>query len=109
MDERERRLAQNEALFRDVNERVENVSRDSRSNVPYEFLCECANRDCTFHISLPLSVYESVRAESTQFIVLPLHYTPEVEDLVAEEETYWVVRKTGEAGDYVTQLDPRSR
>jgi hypothetical protein len=41
--------------------------------------------------------------------VLPLHYTPEVETLVAEEDSYWLVRKTGEAGDYVEQLDPRSR
>ena len=109
MDERERRLAQNEALFREVNERVEGVGRDFRSDSPYEFFCECANPDCTFRISLPPSVYESVRADSTQFMVLPDHYTPEVEDLVAEEETYWLVRKTGEAADYVTQLDPRNR
>jgi hypothetical protein len=28
---------------------------------------------------------------------------------VIQEETYWVVRKTGEAGEYVEQLNPRSR
>jgi hypothetical protein len=27
-------------------------------------------------ISLPLSVYETVRADAQQFVVLPLHYTP---------------------------------
>jgi hypothetical protein len=108
MDERERRLAQNEALFRDVNERVEALGHHLGSNVPYEFLCECANVDCTFRITLPLSVYESVRADSRQFVVLPLHYTPEVEELVAEEKTYWVVRKTGAAGEYVEELDRRS-
>ena len=42
-------------------------------------------------------------------MVLPLHYTPEVEDLVLKEDAYLVVRKTGEAGEYVEQLDPRSR
>jgi hypothetical protein len=42
-------------------------------------------------------------------VVLPVHYTPEVEDLVLKEDAYWVVRKTGEAGEYVEQLDPRSR
>lgn len=41
--------------------------------------------------------------------MLPLHYTPEVEDLVVEDDAYWIVRKTGEAGEYVEQLDPRSR
>ena len=109
MDERERRLAQNEALFREVNERVETLAHKLGPNVPYEFLCECANADCTFRISLPLSVYESIRADAQQFVVLPLHYTPEVEDLILEKDTYWVVRKTGEAGEYVEGPDPRSR
>jgi hypothetical protein len=109
VDERERRLAENEALFREVNERVESLAHRLGPGVPYEFLCECANADCTFRLTLPLSVYENVRADPQQFVVLPLHYTPEVEDLVAEEETYWVVRKTGEAGKYVEQLDPRDR
>jgi AraC-like DNA-binding protein len=109
VDERERRLALNEALFREANERVETVADRLGQDVPYEFLCECANADCTFRISLPLSVYESIRADPRQFVVLPLHYTPEVEDLVSEEDTHWVVRKTGEAGEYVEHLDPRSR
>jgi len=109
VDEREQRLAQNEALFREVNERVETLAHQLGPNVPYEFLCECANAACTFRLTLPLKVYESVRADPQQFVVLPLHYTPEVEDLVLEESAYWVVRKTGEAGEYVEQLDPRSR
>lgn len=109
MDAREQRLAQNEALFREVNERVEAVAHQLGPDVPYEFLCECANADCSFRITLPLAVYEAVRADGKQFVVLPLHYTPEIEELVRKEETYWVVRKTGEAGEYVEQLDPRSR
>lgn len=108
MDERERRLTQNEALFREVNERVESVAERHGAG-SYDFLCECANSDCTFRISLPLTTYEKVRADPRQFVVLPLHYTPEVEELVAEEDGYWVVRKTGEAGEYVEQIDPRSR
>jgi hypothetical protein len=109
MDARDQRLAQNESLFREVNERIEDAAHQLGPHIPYEFLCECANADCTFRISLPLSVYENIRADPQQFVVLPLHYTPEVEDLVIEEDTHWVVRKTGEAGEYVEQLDPRNR
>ena len=109
MDERERRLAQNEALFREVNERVDAIAHQLGPEVPYEFICECANADCTFRLQLAISVYETIRADPRQFVVLPLHYTPEIEDLVVERDSYWVVRKTGEAGDYVEQLDPRSR
>jgi hypothetical protein len=109
MDERERRLAQNEALFREVNERIEAVAHRLDPAVPYEFLCECANADCTFRLELPLSVYESVRSDPKQFVLLPLHYTPEIEELVLQEDDYWVVRKSGEAGEYVEELDPRDR
>ena len=56
-----------------------------------------------------MAIYESVRADPQQFVVLPLHYTPEVEELVTENADFWVVRKTGDAGDYVEKLDPRSR
>ena len=109
MDARERRLAENEVLFREVNERVSTLSDRLGPDVPYEFLCECANADCTFRITLATAEYESVRADSRQFVVLPMHYTPEVETLVAEHDTHWIVRKTGETGEYVEQLDPRSR
>lgn len=102
-------MTQNETLFREVNERVEAIAHRLGPNVPYEFLCECANADCTFRLTLPLEVYESVRSDPRQFVVLPLHYTPEVEELVTQEEAYWIVRKTGEAGEYVEDLDPRNR
>lgn len=109
MDAREQRMAQNEVLFREVNERIEAVAHQLGPEVPYEFLCECANPDCTFKLSLPLATYESVRADPKQFVVLPHHYTPEVEDLVTKEDAYWVVKKEGEAGEFVEHLDPRSR
>jgi hypothetical protein len=109
MDEREKRLAQNEALFREVNERVNDLAADHGSATVTEYLCECANSDCTFRLRLEPSAYEAVRADPKQFVVLPLHYTPEVETLVAEREGHWVVRKTGEAGEFVEHLDPRSR
>ena len=109
MDAREKRLAQNEVLFREVNERIEAAAHKLGPDVPYEFLCECANADCTFRLTVPIAVYEAIRADPRQFAVLPHHYTPEVEELVVQEETHWVVRKTGEAGEYVEQLDPRSR
>jgi hypothetical protein len=112
VDAREKRMTENETLFREVNERVEDtVERfhDSGETSTAEYFCECANPDCTFRISLTHAEYLGVRADPRQFVVLPLHFTPEVETLVAETEEYWLVRKTGEAGEYVEKLDPRSR
>jgi hypothetical protein len=105
-------MTENETLFREVNERVHDTAShfaDVDETSTYEYFCECANADCTFRVTLTAAEYARVRADPRQFFVLPLHFTPEVETLVAENESYWIVRKTGEAGDYVEQLDPRSR
>ena len=109
MDERERRMTQNEALFREVNERVQEKAEAFGSGTTFEYLCECANADCTFQVTLSTAQYEHVRADPTQFVVLPLHFTPEIETLVSENEGYWIVKKIGEAADYVEKVDPRSR
>ena len=107
MDERDRRMAQNEALFREVNEQVEEIAETFA--LEGEYLCECANADCTFTVPLTSEEYAAVRADGTQFVVLPNHYTPEIESLVVRSERYWVVKKVGESGEYVEKLDPRSR
>jgi hypothetical protein len=109
VDPREKRMAQNEALFREVNERIKATADELRTDIDFEYFCECANADCTFQISLTSAEYERIRSDPTQFVVLPLHFTPEVEKLVGENKDYWIVRKTGDAGEYVEKLDPRSR
>ena len=109
MDERERRLAQNEALFREVNERVNSLATDWSVAASYEYVCECSNPDCTFQVALTQSEYEAVRADPRQFFVLPDHYVPEIENLVKETERYWIVEKVGDEGAYVEKLDPCSR
>jgi hypothetical protein len=106
VDARDKRLAQNEALFREVNERLQDHAEPGGVN---HYLCECANSDCTFRITLPTAEYEEVRSDSKQFMVLPQHYTPEIEELVADKGSHWIVRKSGEEGEYVEKLDPRSR
>ena len=102
-------MTQNEALFRDVNERVHEKAGGFGSGTTFEYFCECANADCTFQVTLTLPQYEAVRADPTQFVVLPLHFTPEIERLVSKNEDHWVVQKIGEAADYVEAVDPRSR
>lgn len=102
-------MTRNETLFREVNERVHEKAESFESGGAFEYLCECANSDCTFQITLTLAEYEAVRADPTQFAVLPLHFTPEIESLVSQNKGYWIVKKIGEAADYVEAIDPRSR
>jgi hypothetical protein len=104
MDSRETRLARNETLFREVNERIEEaVERADREDSHiYEFLCECSNADCTLLLPLTIAEYEAVRSDPRQFIVAPGHDLPEIESVVARSRGYQVVVKVGEAAEYVT-------
>ena len=110
MDSRETRLARNETLFREVNERIEEaVGRAGRDDSHvYEFLCECSNADCTLLLPLTIVEYEVVRSDPRQFVVAPGHELPEIETVVARNRGYEIVRKAGEAAEFVAERDPRS-
>ncbi|MDQ3067097.1 MAG: hypothetical protein M3R12_08115 [Actinomycetota bacterium] len=108
MDPRHERLARNEALFRDVNERVRAIAAvHGDDDHIYEFYCECSNADCTFQLRATLAEYETVRAHATRFLVAAEHAMPEIETVVEKNPGYWVVQKYGAPGALVEELDPR--
>jgi hypothetical protein len=104
---RAERLARNEAFFRQVNERINEVTGGPSSD-RFEFLCECSDPACTERIELTRKEYEAVRADPRGFVVAPGHVSPEVEHVVEREERHVVVRKEGLAGQIADQLDPRT-
>jgi hypothetical protein len=109
VDAREERLVENEAMFRRINERIEEIARaqGAADGHVYEFLCECSNVDCTLRVPLSSGAYESVRRDPAQFVVAPGHDLPEIEVIVFRTRDYQVVRKQGEAAEVATEEDPR--
>jgi len=111
--EREERLGANEALFREVNERVAEVAeqfvaddtRDSR----YSFSCECGDRACAEQVALTTAEYEAVRAEATRFVLVPGHEVPDLEQVVERHPDYLVVEKSDPDAEHVArETDPRA-
>ena len=100
-----RKGAENESLLREVNDRIEEIADDAAS---MEFLCECADPDCTETLELSVMEYELIRSSPVRFPVKPGHIDPELERVVEEDERYVVVEKTGLAGEVARDLDPRS-
>ena len=98
--------AHNQALIREVNERIEQVAEDAAHP---EFLCECADTNCVEVIELSIAEYEAIRSSPVQFPVKPGHDYPQFERVVEDHEHYAVVEKVGEAARIVARLDPRSR
>ena len=105
---REERLAKNETLFRTVNESIVGFAGTFGGETPYEFVCECATRDCFERLLLTLREYEAVRADGTHFLVKSGHEDIEVEQVVAVHEQYVVVEKDGVAGLVALEDDPRA-
>jgi hypothetical protein len=94
----ERRVGENQALFREVNERVRSLNQALSLGVD-TWICECANTGCFQRVELAASEYADVRSHPARFLVYPdeSHVAPEAERVVDRNERYWVVEKLGEA------------
>jgi hypothetical protein len=107
MSELEReRAAKNQSLFREVNERIEDLASPV---APAGFICECLNTECDQQISLSVEEYERVRSGSNRFLVVPGHQVAGVEEVVGSSDRYLVVAKLGVGGQVAAGLDPRQR
>lgn len=110
MDERERRLGLNEALFREVNERIEEVNRDLGTvTTEFDIVCECGDENCSDRIRVPFSVYERVRSNSKQFLLVLGHDDPTVERVIEHLDGFEIVEKEGvDVEEIAEKTDPRS-
>lgn len=109
-DDHARRIAKNEVLFRDVNDRVKQI--DVAHGIPagesrWDFLCECSDPDCTKRVSLTPDAYEKVRSDPLRFVVLDGHENPDVERVVERSSGYLVIEKT-QAQVVAARTNPRA-
>ena len=106
-ERRKHQIARNEALFREVNERVQEVSED-RATLTTDFVCECGDEGCTETVALRDEEYEHVRADPLLFAIVPGHEIPDLEEVIARNQRFFVVRKHISEGLIARQTDPRS-
>jgi hypothetical protein len=109
---RDARVASNEGLLRDVNDRIEEVTQrlgpgdEEAEAEEADFLCECGHANCTESVHLTIREYEDVRRDETMFVVFPGHEDRDVEDVVAHYERYVVVQKHPEEASIAEETDP---
>lgn len=109
MEERERRIGMNEALFREVNERLEELAQGFAHPETLDLICECGNASCASRIEMDHKEYEQVRSDSATFAIVKGHEIPDVEEIVERRKRYDVVRKiAGEAEEIAEKTDPRT-
>jgi hypothetical protein len=106
-EEAQRRLACNEALFRDVNEGIRRGHWPGDERAPVGFRCECARIGCNAIVSLSADEYERIRRHPRWFLVLPGHELDELESVIERKPGYSVVEKEAEAGRIAAATNPR--
>jgi hypothetical protein len=106
LDVRRERAAKNQSLFREVNERIDELS--GSATLP-TFVCECTDETCDQRLPLTREEYERIRSDSNSFFVVRGHEINEIEQIVAVAKQYVVVAKLGRGGTVADRLDPRKR
>lgn len=109
MSGREERIGLNEAVFREVNDRIDGLSETFQlGEQALDLICECGDASCVQRISMTHKEYEELRAESHYFAVCPGHEEPDVESVVARRGKYDIVAKDqGQPKRIAEQTDPR--
>jgi hypothetical protein len=98
------RFARNEAIFREVNERVAEVM-DSEARMT-NFLCECGNIDCVEEVPLTDAEYVKVRSNATTFAIAPGHALEDVETVIEGTDRYQIVEKHPREAAIAEATDP---
>jgi hypothetical protein len=117
MIDRYERQARNEALVREVNERIAELDKAAEEKnfhgdeTQYEFLCECGANDgeaapCEERVSMTISEYDQVRSQDDRFVVYPDHETEMLEWVAARTDRFVIVDKRPAAEPLVAD-DPR--
>ena len=94
MSDRGARVGVNESLFREVNERIEDLQEQLGQAQSFDIVCECGDGQCMERFAITHGAYETLRSDDRRFAVVPGHELPELERTVERHERYLVVEKT---------------
>ena len=107
------RLARNQTLFSEVNERIQYLA-EVNERIDYfaegatsEYVCECSSTECISTVELTVVEYERVRSNPTWFVIKPDHDIAQVERVVSRDDGFAVVEKLI-LEEYMRESDLRS-
>jgi hypothetical protein len=108
----QQRVAENEVIFRDANERIDAAGEKLAIRGPVPFICECGDRTCTQIVRLMPDAYANIREDPRRFFTVPGHESIAVDTnagvVVARENGYVIVEKIGAAAEIAEETYDRS-
>jgi hypothetical protein len=98
--EREARAAQNELVFRAVNEQIVKMTdrfREQLSDI--DIVCECSDTTCVGTIRVKADEFVKIERTEASFLVLPGHEDESIELVIDRRDGYVVVSKPAISSD----------
>lgn len=106
--DRDLRAAENQLLFRAVNERIKELGEtilNAASEI--DFACECNDIDCHRPIVMTIEEFDAIDRAANRFIVCRGHEDLDLEDVVGEHDGYLIVAMRGAAAEVVKDAKRR--
>jgi hypothetical protein len=100
-------VARRQVVFREVNERIAELTGLLNETGVNLLICECSDPGCAESLEITPEEYEAVRADPARFVVLRGHQMLEGERVVDGNGRYLVVEKLGVAAEIADAHDPR--
>jgi len=113
-----RRLVENEAVFRQRNEEVEQGLKEleelaaslgdkvpDANDLELQFYCECADENCRLRFPVKLEEYADIHQNRRYFMVVPGHELMSIEKIVVKTPNYYVVEKHVDAPEQPQKLN----
>jgi hypothetical protein len=91
MSPRASRYAKNQAIFREVNDRIAELSAEWQAE-EMEIFCECSRTGCASLIHVTCSDYERIRRSPGWFLIVPGHVAPESDRVVERHKQFEVIQ-----------------
>lgn len=100
------RIARNEAIFRDANDRIFDAAAEHGMIASIPFVCECADPQCRALVQLSLDEYAAIRRDPRLFVGAVGHEQAAQEwgDVVAQNDGHVLVKKRGKSGNIAAAL-----
>lgn len=107
MTNSERRMAENEVVFRQYNESIQDgidqltkmaledgqESHIMAQDMPLHFYCECSDENCTQRIKLTPASYTAIHKKRDHFIIVHGHKSETIERVISVTQDFDIVEK----------------
>ncbi len=118
-----RRLAENEVLFRQLNEQIQQgfdetnrlAKEDNQPEYkishgpddrPLHFFCECSDENCRQRVLVNHHEYNKIHKRRDHFVIIPGHEHETIEHVVRREKEFYVIEKLSPPPKKAKKLNP---